>query len=64
MNGNCRIENVVYKFVVSAAKKSKEHVHIGVAEGDWKQRYDNHTMSFRNQKHKRDTALSTFFMAA
>ena len=33
---------------------------IGVAEGDWKKRYYNHTMSFRNQKHENDTALSTF----
>ena len=29
-------------------------------KGDWKQRYYNHTMSFRNQKHKNDTAFSTF----
>ena len=60
MNGNCRVENVVYKCVVSATEKSKEHVYIGVTEDGWKQRYYNHTMSFRNQKHKNDTALSTF----
>ena len=48
MNGNFRIENVVYKYVVSATEKSKEHVYICVAEGDWKQRYSNQTMSFRN----------------
>ena len=50
----------MYKCVVSATEKAKEHVYIGVAEGDWKQRYCNHTMSFRNQKRKNDTALSTF----
>ena len=60
MNGNCRVENVVYKCVVSTTEESKEHVYIGVAEGDWKQRYYNHTMSFRNQKRKNDKALSTF----
>ena len=48
MNGNCRVENVVYKCVASATKKSKENVYIGVAEGDWKQRYYNHTISLRN----------------
>ena len=58
MNGNCRVENVVNKCIVSATEKSKEPVYIGVAEGDWKQRYYNHTMSFRNQKRKSDTALS------
>ena len=26
MNGNCTTENVVYKYVVSAREKSKEHV--------------------------------------
>ena len=26
MNGNCMVENAVYKFVVSVTEKSKEHV--------------------------------------
>ena len=60
MNGNCRVENAVYKCVVTATVKSKEYVYIGVAQGDYKQRYYNHTMSFRNQRYKKDTALSTF----
>ena len=60
MNENCTVENVVYKCVVSATEKSNKHVYIGVADGDWKQRYYNHTMSFRNQKQKNYTALSTF----
>ena len=59
MNGNYRVENVVYKCIVSATEKSKEHVYIGIAEGDWKQCYCDHTMSFKNQKQS-DTALSTF----
>ena len=62
MNGNCRVENIVYKCIASATEKSKEHVYIGVAEGDWKQRFQCHSevMSFRNQKRKNDTALSAF----
>ena len=60
MNENCRVENVVYKCAASATEKLKEQVCIGVAEGDWKQRYYNRTKSFRNQKHKNDPALSTF----
>ena len=32
----------------------------GVAEGDWKQSYYDHTISFRNLKHKNETALSTY----
>ena len=60
MNGDCRVENVVYNSVESTTEKSKEHVCIGVIESDWKQRDSNHTMSFRNQKYKNDTAFSTF----
>ena len=60
MNGRFRVENVVYKCVVSTTEKSKEHVYIGIVEGDWKQHYCYHTMSFRNQKLKNDTVLSTF----
>ena len=59
-NGNCRVENKVCKCVFSTTEKPQEHVYIGVAEGDWKQHYYNHTMSLRNQKRKNDTDLSTF----
>ena len=34
MNGRFRVENVVYKCVVSTTEKSKEHVYIGIVEGD------------------------------
>ena len=60
MNGNVRVENVVYKCIVSATEKSKEHVYIGIAENDWNRRYYYHIMSFRNQKRKSDTVLLTF----
>ena len=35
--------------------QQKENVYIGVGAGDWKQRYFNHTLSLRNQKHANDT---------
>ena len=60
MDRNCRFENIVHKCTVSSTEKSKEYVYIGVAEGDWKQRYYNETMSLTNQRHKNDPALSTF----
>ena len=34
MNGDCRVENLMYKFLVSATEKSKEYVYIHVAESD------------------------------
>ena len=33
-------------------------VYLGTAEGDSKQRFYNHQMSFNNEGHSRDTALS------
>ena len=33
----------------------------GVAEGDWKKHYYNHTMSFRNKKRGNDTAFLPFY---
>ena len=60
INGDYRVENVVYKCTVSSTGKSKEYVYIDVAEGDRKQRYCNQIMSLRNQRHKNDPTLSTF----
>ena len=54
VNGNCRVENVVYKCVPSTTKISKEDIYTGVVEGNRKQRYYNHIMSFRNQRYKRN----------
>ena len=34
MNGDCRVENLMYKCLVSATEKSKEYVYIHVAESD------------------------------
>ena len=44
----------MYKCVIPVSEKSKEHVYIDVTEGDWKQSYYNHTISFRKQRHKND----------
>ena len=60
MNGNCLVENVVYKCTVSATSTTKQRAYLGVAEGQWKQRYYNHTKSFRNRGYKNETSLSSF----
>lgn len=60
MNGNLRVENGICKCAVSDKESSKEHVYIGVAEGGWKQRYYNHTMSLRNHSYKNDNPFNFF----
>ena len=59
MNGNCLINNVIYKYTVSPTT-TKQRVYLGLAEGEWKQGYYNHTQSFRNARHKNDAAPSSY----
>ena len=38
----------------------KQHVYLGIAEGNWKQRLYNHRQSFKDKRHKNDTTLSSY----
>ena len=49
LEGKCRFEDIIYKCVVATGDPRK--VHLGPAEGDFKQRYYNIKMSFRNRKY-------------
>ena len=61
MNGNCLKNNVIYKRTVSpTTTTTKQGAYLGLAEGEWKQRYYNHTQSLRNKRHKNDTSLSSY----
>ena len=52
----------IYKSTVSAAKTFKQRVYLGIAEGNWKQRLYNHRQSFKDKKHKNETALSIYLL--
>ena len=60
LNGNCKLQNVINKCTVSATQTFKQLVYLGIAERNWKQRMYNHRQSFKNKKHKNDTALSSY----
>ena len=60
LNGNCKVQNFIYKCTVSATQMFKQRVYLGIAEGNWKQRLYNHRQSFKDKKHKNDTALSSY----
>ena len=47
LDGKCRAENSVYKCVASIDGYTNK-VYLGNAEGDFKQRFYNHQMSFNN----------------
>ena len=55
----CRAENIVYKCVASVHGYPNK-VYLGTAEGDFKQRFYNHRMSFNNEGHSTDTTLSKY----
>ena len=60
LNENCKVQNVIYKCTVSATQPFKQRVYLGIIEGSWKQRLYNHKQSFKDRKHKNDTALSSY----
>ena len=60
LNGNCKVQNVIYKCTVSATQKFKQRVYLGIAKGNWNQRFYNPRQSFKDKKHKNDTALPNY----
>ncbi|MCP3851699.1 MAG: hypothetical protein GY694_15895, partial [Gammaproteobacteria bacterium] len=58
LNGNCRVESVIYKAKIVAGNNVEKN-YIGSTENEFKTRYNGHTDSFRNEAKKHSTALST-----
>ena len=58
LNNNCNSGPIVYKAKLKN-KNNKEAFYIGSTQ-NFKERYNNHTASFRDPKIKHATALSTF----
>ena len=59
LDGKCRAENIVYKCITSVDGYSNK-VYLGTTEGDFKQRFYNHRISFNNEDHSTDTTLSKY----
>ena len=57
LDGKCRSESIVYKATVESGNTTKHY--YGLAEGEFKYRYNNHTKSFRNAQYSNETVLST-----
>ena len=60
LSGKCLTESVVYQAVVKREDTGEEKSYVGHTEGKFKARYNNHTNSFRNIKHRHATALSKY----
>ena len=58
LDGKCLHKCIVYQANVVTNNECKEY--FGTAEGEFKLRYNNHTMSFRHKKREKDTELSKY----
>ena len=56
--GNCLAKSIVYKATVTHGDTAS--TYIGLAGGTFKDRYRNHTKSFRHSKYEKDTELSKY----
>ena len=66
LNGACLSTSIVYKATVTPASddRSARPMHyIGLTEGTFKQRFNNHLTSFRHERHSNATELSKYIWA-
>ena len=60
LDNKCLINKIVYKAEIETNNDTNElstKVYFGISETEFRPRYNNHTMSFKNQTHKNDTEL-------
>ena len=60
LSGKCLTDSVVYQATVTRDDTTEEKTYVGHTEREFKTRYNHHTNSFRNAKHKHATALSKY----
>ena len=56
LQGNCQTTNIIYNAEVKENNNSQ--LYIGLTEPPFKLRYNNHTQSFKHEKHQNSTELS------
>ena len=59
LSGQCLAQNIVYKCIASTSM-NPDKTYLGTTEGDFKERYNNHTNSFRHKLYSKETALSKY----
>lgn len=58
MNGKCLDKSLIYQATVSTANGNSTSTYIGLTEGEFKTRFNNHTQSFRDPHKRTSTELS------
>ena len=58
LEGECLASSIVYKATVCSENETKSY--IGLVEGDFKRRWNNHRQSFRRLEYENSTTLSSY----
>ena len=58
LRGNCLANDVIYQATVTSGENIVSY--IGLASGEFKTRYNNHTKSIRHERYKKETELSKY----
>ena len=58
LNGNRLQSSVIYQATITRNDNNTSETYIGLTENDFKTRWRNHTVSFRQAKHRNSTELS------
>ena len=61
LNGHCLVESLVYRADVTTGHQDEHKFYLGLCGNQFKERYGNHLKSFRHERYKNETTLSTYF---
>ena len=57
LDGACLTKNIIYEAIVTTSS-GNARTYIGMTEHEFKTRYNNHKLSFKDRKHSHNTVLS------
>ena len=58
LNGQCLDRSIIYQACVTNTANNTTATYVGLTEGEFKTRYNNHTATFRNNSKRSSTELS------
>ncbi len=58
--GKCQTKAVIYNAEVDVENQEKHKLYIGLTEHTFKQRYTNHSQTFKSEKYENSTELSKY----
>ena len=60
LTGKCQTASVIYNSEVAVENQTDSKLYIGLTEDAFKQRYNNHTQTFKHEKYEYSTELSKY----